>query len=855
MTATASPAMAAVAFARSKMALNVTALPACRCCPILANSPMPPLAAHAPAALFNVAKPSLRSKPRLSPPAKSALSTALATAVRAPSPLTPWTQQAAASAPVCRTSTHDDDDDEPTTEAPRTTTRFTCPAYRPCRCKPGSVSMDFDDSRGCKACSCVEAGDVTTTKAPATTRATTTKADETTRATTTTTTQFVCPTFRPCNCKTGSVSVVETDAKGCMSCSCQASAGTTRAPATTRRTTTTTTTEEATTEATTTRFVCPTFRPCNCKTGSVSVVETDAKGCMSCSCQASAGTTRAPATTRRTTTTTTKEATTEATTTRFVCPTFRPCNCKTGSKSVQETDRNGCLSCSCQASSATTQAPATTRAPRPTTTKSATTTRFTCPTFRPCNCKPGSVAVEETDRDGCLSCSCVSNGAPASTTTRGSATRPTTRTSPKGFVNTCNCKRDAVRVYESVRGGCPTCSCQTPALCSAGETFTGDRCSCSDDCFECEFDGSAGACQVCKNGKALFEGACVDSCPSGFEVAGEGSMFLRCIAAGDEPTNEPTDDPTDDPTDEATEEPTEDGSGSGSGDAGFEEPTSDAVGATNEPTDEPTNEPTNEPTDEPTEEATTEAPVTTTTRPRHCGVYRPCRCKDYAEPVDILDSRGCNTCTCQLKPGATLPTIPATTRRATRGTTTARDLPPTTEAATTRRATRATTTTKAAPATTRFMCPAYRPCNCKAGSKSVIEADADGCFSCSCQADGSVTTRAAPAPAPATTRRTYNPACPAVRQCRCKPGAQSITITNSRGCDECRCVLPTGQVVEQEPEESSSSSTGAGAAIGAAVAGLSLVALVIAAVVIRRRREASAAISEEASELEFDESL
>eukprot|EP00730_Choanoeca_flexa_P002187 TRINITY_DN10945_c1_g1_i1.p1 TRINITY_DN10945_c1_g1~~TRINITY_DN10945_c1_g1_i1.p1 ORF type:complete len:729 (+),score=158.70 TRINITY_DN10945_c1_g1_i1:159-2345(+) len=728
MTATASPAMAAVAFARSKMALNVTALPACRCCPILANSPMPPLAAHAPAALFNVAKPSLRSKPRLSPPAKSALSTALATAVRAPSPLTPWTQQAAASAPVCRTSTHDDDDDEPTTEAPRTTTRFTCPAYRPCRCKPGSVSMDFDDSRGCKACSCVEAGDVTTTKAPATTRATTTKADETTRATTTTTTQFVCPTFRPCNCKTGS-------------------------------------------------------------------------------------------------------------------------------KSVQETDRNGCLSCSCQASSATTQAPATTRAPRPTTTKSATTTRFTCPTFRPCNCKPGSVAVEETDRDGCLSCSCVSNGAPASTTTRGSATRPTTRTSPKGFVNTCNCKRDAVRVYESVRGGCPTCSCQTPALCSAGETFTGDRCSCSDDCFECEFDGSAGACQVCKNGKALFEGACVDSCPSGFEVAGEGSMFLRCIAAGDEPTNEPTDDPTDDPTDEATEEPTEDGSGSGSGDAGFEEPTSDAVGATNEPTDEPTNEPTNEPTDEPTEEATTEAPVTTTTRPRHCGVYRPCRCKDYAEPVDILDSRGCNTCTCQLKPGATLPTIPATTRRATRGTTTARDLPPTTEAATTRRATRATTTTKAAPATTRFMCPAYRPCNCKAGSKSVIEADADGCFSCSCQADGSVTTRAAPAPAPATTRRTYNPACPAVRQCRCKPGAQSITITNSRGCDECRCVLPTGQVVEQEPEESSSSSTGAGAAIGAAVAGLSLVALVIAAVVIRRRREASAAISEEASELEFDESL
>jgi hypothetical protein len=98
------------------------------------------------------------------------------------------------------------------------------------------------------------------------------------------------------------------------------------------------------------------------------VEKVNRKGCRACKCEAKATTTER-ATTRGTTTerattraTTTERATTRATTTARACPTFRPCNCKPGASAHNEVDRNGCTYCSCLADTVT-----TTGAPRPTT--------------------------------------------------------------------------------------------------------------------------------------------------------------------------------------------------------------------------------------------------------------------------------------------------------------------------------------------------------------------------------------------------------------------------------------------------------------------------------------------------------
>ncbi|EDQ84527.1 uncharacterized protein MONBRDRAFT_12724 [Monosiga brevicollis MX1] len=338
-----------------------------------------------------------------------------------------------------------------------------CPAYEACFCKPGAESVDFYDRDGCRSCSC-QSAQVTTTQAPATTRApetTTTRARETTttRAPVTTTTQAPttrgCPAYEPCNCKPGADAVDVYDRDGCRSCSCQwngeattttraRETTTTRAPETTttraRETTTTRAPVTTTTQAPTTRGS-PAYEPCNCKPGADAVDVYDRDGCRSCSCQwngeattttraRETTTTRAPETTttraRETTTTRVPETTTtrarETTTTQAPTTTTFSHPCPPNASLLLRT---------VQAAKSAVAKPFPPRVLRQLAPLLVTryvmhrvvsglerhplhfvetTESRQCPTFQPCNCKAGAESVTFYDAQGCQTCSCQASG-------------------------------------------------------------------------------------------------------------------------------------------------------------------------------------------------------------------------------------------------------------------------------------------------------------------------------------------------------------------------------------------------------------------------------------------------------------
>eukprot|EP00047_Mylnosiga_fluctuans_P008957 m.260949 g.260949 ORF g.260949 m.260949 type:complete len:280 (+) comp24138_c0_seq1:192-1031(+) len=184
------------------------------------------------------------------------------------------------------------------------------------------------------------------------------------------------------------------------------------------------------------------------------------------------------------------------------------CRCKTGSVAVTTKDANGCDTCYCAASSATTvattAAPATTRAATTTvapvttsapttakaTTKAATTTLApvnlcpNIPALSTCACKPDAVPYYATNANGCLYCGCKAvptTVAPtttartttvatttkaastaAVTTTRAATAVVTTTIAPKCETPTpCYCNpTKAQLVWQADSEGCPFCFCQ-----------------------------------------------------------------------------------------------------------------------------------------------------------------------------------------------------------------------------------------------------------------------------------------------------------------------------------------------------------------------------------------------------------
>ena len=82
-------------------------------------------------------------------------------------------------------------------------------------------------------------------------------------------------------------------------------------------------------------------------------------------------------------------------------------------------------------------------------------------------------------------------------------------------------------------------------LCIAKTTTGGERCLCNPlrNCHECILDvlddgaGFRGSiCTLCKNGRYLHNGECVEQCPNGTKPDGEGLFNLRCAPVLEEPT-------------------------------------------------------------------------------------------------------------------------------------------------------------------------------------------------------------------------------------------------------------------------------------------------------------------------------
>ena len=89
----------------------------------------------------------------------------------------------------------------------------------------------------------------------------------------------------------------------------------------------------------------------------------------------------------------------------------------------------------------------------------------------------------------------------------------------------------------------PTAAAATVECAGSTTVGGGEPCSCSglSNCHTCEAlpnRGGGVACQVCKNGMLLLNGACVAACPAGFEVQGEG-LFGRSCAEAVEPGQPP----------------------------------------------------------------------------------------------------------------------------------------------------------------------------------------------------------------------------------------------------------------------------------------------------------------------------
>jgi hypothetical protein len=62
---------------------------------------------------------------------------------------------------------------------------------------------------------------------------------------------------------------------------------------------------------------------------------------------------------------------------------------------------------------------------------------------------------------------------------------------------------------------------------------TNSDCSCSNECFSCEwsFAQKDGECTKCQNEKYLHDGKCYDECPSGLEAIGRGYFGRICRAS------------------------------------------------------------------------------------------------------------------------------------------------------------------------------------------------------------------------------------------------------------------------------------------------------------------------------------
>lgn len=62
---------------------------------------------------------------------------------------------------------------------------------------------------------------------------------------------------------------------------------------------------------------------------------------------------------------------------------------------------------------------------------------------------------------------------------------------------------------------------------------TGDKCSCNDNCHECELLGDGqSVCLLCSNSQYLFKGSCYDACPDGMVAHGKGQFGRYCTRHG-----------------------------------------------------------------------------------------------------------------------------------------------------------------------------------------------------------------------------------------------------------------------------------------------------------------------------------
>ena len=89
--------------------------------------------------------------------------------------------------------------------------------------------------------------------------------------------------------------------------------------------------------------------------------------------------------------------------------------------------------------------------------------------------------------------------------------------------------------------------CRAPFTCTGRADEDGDSCKCArsvgkNDCAVCDYASGARSttttlttmvtCQRCTNSKVLRHGVCIDACPAGEEVVGEGSDGLECGLPG-----------------------------------------------------------------------------------------------------------------------------------------------------------------------------------------------------------------------------------------------------------------------------------------------------------------------------------
>lgn len=114
---------------------------------------------------------------------------------------------------------------------------------------------------------------------------------------------------------------------------------------------------------------------------------------------------------------------------------------------------------------------------------------------------------------------------------------------PVGFTPTgagkfnLRCVRDASTHTTSTSAITPTTTLPDAGSCIARRTATGDSCLCNPlaACHECSLGLTADGgltgtlCFMCKGGRYLHEGACLEACPVGYEAEGAGLFNLRCV--------------------------------------------------------------------------------------------------------------------------------------------------------------------------------------------------------------------------------------------------------------------------------------------------------------------------------------